>query len=69
VYENTLYSNRETQCFHACRIDGHADDIFGNGTAWFEQCEIHSLKNGYITAATTPKEKNKHMALYFTGAN
>ena len=30
------------------------DFIFGAATAWFEQCEIHALGNGYLTAASTP---------------
>jgi pectinesterase len=30
------------------------DFIFGGATSWFERCQIHCLKNGYITAASTP---------------
>jgi pectinesterase len=31
------------------------DFIFGGATCWFEQCRIHCLGNGYITAASTPE--------------
>lgn len=43
-----------------CYIEGDVDFIFGGATAYFEECEIHSLTrnsnpNGYITAASTPE--------------
>lgn len=43
-----------------CYIEGDVDFIFGSGTAFFEQCQIHSLDlrkeiNGYVTAASTPE--------------
>jgi pectinesterase len=30
------------------------DFIFGGATCWFERCQIHCLRDGYITAASTP---------------
>jgi pectinesterase len=54
--QDTLYSSRGRQYFFNCYIEGHVDFIFGSGTMVFDQCEIHSLRQGYITAASTPKE-------------
>jgi hypothetical protein len=33
------------------------DFIFGAATAFFEKCHVHCLKNGYITAASTPDDQ------------
>jgi pectin methylesterase-like acyl-CoA thioesterase len=40
------------QYFENCYIEGNVDFIFGDGKAWFENCEIHSTphQGGYITA-------------------
>jgi len=46
--------NRGRQYFQDCYVCGHVDFIFGAATAWFEQCEIHALRDGYLTAASTP---------------
>ncbi|PIF29949.1 pectinesterase [Flavobacterium sp. 9] len=56
--QDTLYlSGKEVkQYFAACYIEGTTDFIFGSATALFENCEIHSLKNSYITAASTPQD-------------
>ena len=40
--------------FYACYIEGTTDFIFGPSIAWFQNCEIHSKANSYITAASTP---------------
>ena len=40
--------------FFDCYIEGTTDFIFGPSIAWFENCEIHSKANSYITAASTP---------------
>lgn len=42
--------------FKDCRIEGTTDFIFGPSTAWFENCDIHSRRNSYITAASTPRD-------------
>ncbi len=54
--QDTLYSSRGRQYFLNCYIEGHVDFIFGSGTAVFDHCEIHSLRDGYITASSSPKE-------------
>ena len=38
------------------RDSGTTDFIFGPSTALFEDCIIHSKRNSYVTAASTPKE-------------
>ena len=43
--------------FKNCFIEGTTDFIFGEATALFEQCTIHSKDNSYITAASTPEGK------------
>lgn len=44
------------QYYQDCYIEGTTDFIFGNARAWFEHCTIHSKKNSYVTAASTPKD-------------
>ncbi|SCY41802.1 pectinesterase [Nonlabens sp. Hel1_33_55] len=52
--QDTLYASGEgKQYFKDCYIEGTTDFIFGSATALFENCEIHSKKNSYITAAST----------------
>lgn len=40
--------------FYDCYIEGTTDFIFGPSIVWFQNCEIHSKANSYITAASTP---------------
>ncbi|KOH43454.1 pectinesterase family protein [Sunxiuqinia dokdonensis] len=58
-HQDTLYTEGETsrQYFSDCHIEGTTDFIFGEATAFFERCTIHSLSDSYITAASTPKGK------------
>ncbi len=53
-WQDTILLNRGRQYFDDCYIAGHVDFIFGGATAFFNKCEIHCLRNGYITAAATP---------------
>jgi len=53
-WQDTIFINRGRQYFENCYMQGHVDFIFGGATAFFENCRIHCLKNGYITAASTP---------------
>jgi pectinesterase len=55
-WQDTILVNRGRQYFENCYICGHADFIFGAATAWFEKCHIHCLRDGYITAASTPQD-------------
>jgi pectinesterase len=53
-WQDTIFLNRGRHYFENCYIAGHVDFIFGGATAFFEACHIHSLRDGYITAASTP---------------
>lgn len=55
--QDTLYvtGNGFKIYFHDCFIQGTTDFIFGSATAYFKNCTLHSLKNSYITAASTPQ--------------
>ncbi len=56
---------RHEQCrqlYSRCYIEGTVDFIFGGATAYFEHCEIRSLRSthdgvGYVTAASTPENQ------------
>lgn len=73
VFKNCRFlGNQDTQYlggegnrlyFKDCYIEGTTDFIFGGATAWFEKCDIFCKKNSYITAASTPK--NKEFGLIF----
>ncbi|PRD53730.1 pectinesterase family protein [Sphingobacterium gobiense] len=56
-YQDTLYTYGKgaRQLYVNCYIEGTVDYIFGSSTAWFEACELHCKKSGYITAASTPE--------------
>jgi pectinesterase len=56
-WQDTILLNRGRQYFENCYIAGHVDFIFGAATAWFENCHIHVLRDGYITAASTPPQQ------------
>jgi len=56
-WQDTILTNRGRHYFENCYITGHVDFIFGAATAFFEKCHIHCLKNGFITAASTPAEQ------------
>jgi pectinesterase len=56
-WQDTILLNRGRQYFKDCYIEGHVDFIFGGATAFFENCHIHCLRNGYITAASTPADQ------------
>lgn len=55
--QDTLYaSGKGKQYYKDCYIEGTTDFIFGSATAFFENCQIYSKKDSYITAASTPKD-------------
>jgi pectinesterase len=56
-WQDTILLNRGRQYFENCYIAGHTDFIFGAATAWFEKCKINCLRDGYITAASTPVDQ------------
>lgn len=54
--QDTVFTGSEGTrlLFTNCYIEGTTDFIFGPSTVLFENCTIHSKKNSYITAASTP---------------
>ena len=56
--QDTIYTGAKFTrlYFKDCYIDGTTDFIFGPSTALFEDCIIHSKRNSYVTAASTPNE-------------
>jgi pectinesterase len=58
-HQDTIFTGGETarQLFVNCYIEGTTDFIFGPATAVFQNCEIHSKTNSYITAASTTQGK------------
>ena len=56
--QDTIYTGAKFTrlYFKDCYIDGTTGFIFGPSTALFEDCIIHSKRNSYVTAASTPKE-------------
>ncbi len=57
--QDTLYTDglNSRQYFEGCYINGTTDFIFGPATVLFNNCTIHSLRDSYITAASTPQGK------------
>jgi pectinesterase len=53
-WQDTIFLNRGRQYFEDAYIAGHVDFVFGGATAYFERPSIHVLRDGYITAASTP---------------
>lgn len=62
--QDTLYTSKGRHYFKNCNIEGHVDFIFGSATAVFDQCVIHSLRAGYVTAAAT-SESQKFGFVFF----
>jgi pectinesterase len=54
-WQDTILVNRGRHYFEDCYIEGHVDFIFGAATAFFARSHIHCLRDGYITAASTPE--------------
>lgn len=51
-HQDTLYVRTGRQYFKNCYIEGHTDFIFGDATAVFDDCQIHSLyKSGACISA------------------
>jgi pectinesterase len=56
-WQDTVLANRGRHYFEEAYIEGHVDFIFGGATAYFRNCRIHVLKDGYLTAASTPPDQ------------
>lgn len=57
--QDTLYTDglNSRQYFDGCYIEGTTDFIFGAATVLFTSCTIHSKRDSYITAVSTPQGK------------
>jgi pectinesterase len=57
-FQDVLYTinPNSRQFYKNCYIEGTTDFIFGAATAWFEKCHVHSRRNSYVTAASTPQD-------------
>lgn len=57
-YQDTWLGDEGTkQYLKNCYIAGTVDFIFGGSTAYFQECEIYSERDGYVTAASTPQNQ------------
>ncbi|WP_228852561.1 pectinesterase family protein [Aegicerativicinus sediminis] len=58
--QDTLYTATEgsRQYYENCYIEGTTDFIFGEATAVFKDCVIHSKVNSFVTAAATPANQD-----------
>jgi pectinesterase len=54
-WQDTLYVGGGRTYFEDCYLEGGVDFILGPGTAVFRNCEVHSKRAGYVTAASTPQ--------------
>lgn len=72
-WQDTLYAKNGRQYFENCYIEGNVDFIFGQATAVFDKCTIHSKGDGYITAPMRFAENESSGFVFFnsklTGAN
>jgi pectinesterase len=56
-WQDTLMANSGRDYFEDCYITGRVDFIYGSGTVWFENCEVHSRNGGYLTASNAPENQ------------
>lgn len=58
--QDTLFTYAEgsRQYYKECYIEGTTDFVFGWSAAVFNRCTLHSKKNSYITAASTPRSQS-----------
>ena len=54
-YQDTIFGNRGRHYFENCYVEGAVDFIFGGATQWYENCHIHCIGGGYITASSAPE--------------
>jgi pectinesterase len=56
-WQDTIFGNRGRHYFEDCHVAGATDFIFGGATQWYENCQIHCLGGGYVTASSAPEEQ------------
>ncbi len=63
--QDTMYLAGQSRIYlNDCYIEGTTDYIFGSATAFFENCELYSKTNSYITAASTSKNQEYGFVFY-----
>ena len=57
-FQDTVFNGNadSRQLFWHCYVEGTVDFLFGPATCWFEECHLHAVSRGYLTAASTPAE-------------
>jgi pectinesterase len=71
-WQDTLRIDGDDLSFRDCYIEGRVDYIYGSASAVFENCRIHAKADGYVTAASTPPDKEWGFVFIdceLTGAN
>lgn len=65
-WQDTLYTygKNSRQYYEDCYIEGSVDFIFGWSTAVFNRCQIHSKRDGYVTAPSTDAGKKYGYVFY-----
>lgn len=56
-WQDTLRLEKGRHYLRDCHIEGRVDYIYGGGQAVLENCSIHTKNDGYVTAASTPREQ------------
>lgn len=56
-WQDTLRLEGGRHRIEDCHIEGRVDYIYGGGTAWIENCTLHTKGPGYVTAASTPADR------------
>ena len=55
-WQDTLFVDGKRTYFRDCYVEGRVDFICGSATAVFENCQVHALDGGVVTAASTKPE-------------
>jgi pectin methylesterase-like acyl-CoA thioesterase len=61
--DDDFYSFQDTLCLNGrvyvadCYIEGDVDFIWGYGSVFFDQCDVHAVHNGYFVQARNPATK------------
>ncbi|MDB5304284.1 MAG: hypothetical protein JWM97_1833 [Phycisphaerales bacterium] len=56
-WQDTLLLNQGRHYLDSCYVCGSVDFISGGATAFLENCRLHCLTGGSITAASTPQDQ------------
>jgi pectinesterase len=56
-WQDTVRLEKGRHYLRDCYIEGRVDYIYGGATAYLENCTVHTKSDGYITAASTPREQ------------